>query len=221
MNDHSKGKRMTPLPDSVQAQLVVARHNQILDAATKVFATKGFHPTTIKDIAREAGVADGTIYNYFENKLALLLGILDRMNESDRRDEDFSRFTEGDFRGFMKAYLRHRLTVLKADNFGLFRVVISEIMVNKELRELHYRKIIEPTFLMAEKYFQRWSEQHVIKRVDIGLTMRAVSGMVLGLIVEHIMGDETLASRWDELPDFLTDMILSGIGATNHDNDTR
>jgi hypothetical protein len=37
--------------------------------------------------------------------------------------------------------------------------------------------------------------------------------MVLGLIVEHIMGDQTLESRWDELPDFLTDMILDGLGS--------
>ena len=51
-----KGKYMK---DSIQEQLIAARRNQILDAATKVFAEKGFHPTTIKDIAREAGIADG------------------------------------------------------------------------------------------------------------------------------------------------------------------
>jgi AcrR family transcriptional regulator len=139
------------MKDSIQEQLIAARRNQILDAATKVFAEKGFHPTTIKDIAREAGIADGTIYNYFENKTALMLGILDRMNESDQRDEDFSKFTEGDFRSFMKAYLRHRLMVLQADNFEVFKVVVSEILVNQELRELHYRKIVEPTFIMAER----------------------------------------------------------------------
>ena len=125
------------MKDSIQEQLIAARRNQILDAATKVFAEKGFHPATIKDIAREAGIADGTIYNYFENKTALMLGILDRMNESDRRDVDFSKFTEGDFRSFMKAYLRHRLMVLKANNFEVFKVVISEVLVNQELRELY------------------------------------------------------------------------------------
>ena len=204
---------MKDIHDPIQELLKTARRNQILDAATRVFAEKGFHPTTIKDIAREAGIADGTIYNYFENKTALMLGIVDRLNETDQRDEDFSKFTEVDFRSFMKAYLRHRLTVLKADNFDIFRVVVSEIMVNKELRELYYRKIIEPTFTMAEKYSQQWAAQHIIKPINISLAMRAVSGMVLGLIVEHIMGDKTLESKWDELPDFLTDMILDGLGS--------
>jgi hypothetical protein len=113
----------------------------------------------------------------------------------------------------MKAYLRHRLTVLQADNFEAFRVVLSEIMVNKELRELYYRKIIEPTFSMAEAYVQQLADQHIIKPINISLAMRAISGMVLGLIVEHIMGDQTLESKWDELPDFLTDMILDGLGS--------
>jgi hypothetical protein len=40
--------------------------------------------------------------------------------------------------------------VLKADYFKAFKVVVSEILVNQELRELYYRKIVEPTFTMAE-----------------------------------------------------------------------
>src|SRR5258708_5748122 len=166
-------------PDPIQAQLIAARRNQILDAATKVFAEKGFHPTTIKDIAREAGIADGTIYNYFENKTALMLGIFDRLNESDQRDEDFSKFTEGDFRGFMKAYLRHRLTVIQAGNFEVFRVVLSETMVNKELRELFSQKILEPTFSMAEAYFQQWAAQHIIKPINIRFPLRPISRIFL------------------------------------------
>ena len=199
------------MKDPIQEQLIAARRSQILDAAAKVFAEKGFHLTTIKDIAREAGIADGTIYNYFENKTALLLGILDLMGEAARQETDFSQFTEGDFRSFIRAYFRHPLIGLKADNFELFRVVVSEIMVNQELRELYYQKILEPTLAMAEKQFQKWAEQHVIKPININLTMRVISGMIFGLTLEHIMGDKTLESKWDELPDFLTDIMLDGI----------
>jgi len=44
----------------------------ILQAATKIFGEKGFKATKISQIAREAGVADGTIYLYFKNKEDLL-----------------------------------------------------------------------------------------------------------------------------------------------------
>ena len=41
------------------------KYHRILDAAVKVFAEKGFFQSTISQIAREAEVADGTIYPYF------------------------------------------------------------------------------------------------------------------------------------------------------------
>ncbi len=200
------------MKDAIQEQLIAARRNQILEAAAKVFAEKGFHPTTIKDIAREAGIADGTIYNYFESKTALLLGILDLMTESAKKDLDFSKFPPADFRSFLVAYLRQPLIVPKADNFALFRVVMSEIMVNQELRELYYQKILEPTIRLTEKFFQEYAEQQAIQPLDISLTLRTISGMVFGLIFQHIMGDKTLEAKWAELPEFLADMIIEGLG---------
>ena len=205
----------------MQEQLFTARRNQILDAAIKVFAEKGFHGSTIKDIAREAGIADGTIYIYFENKMALMLGILDRMNESERRDIDFSQFTEGDFRSFVKGYIQHRLTIIKADNFEVFRVVVPEILVNKELRDLYYKKIIEPTNILAERYFEQWTVQGIIKSTNVSLTMRAISGMVVGIILQYIIGDKTLEATWEELPDVLTDLILDGLENENTHSKSR
>ena len=54
--------------DPIKQQLVQARRNQILDAAARVFADKGYHRATTKRIARQAGVSEGTIYNYFDSK---------------------------------------------------------------------------------------------------------------------------------------------------------
>ena len=68
--------------EAIQAQLIVARRTQILDAATRVFASKGFNRATIRDVAQAAGVADGTIYNYFANKTDLLFGLLDLLNDT-------------------------------------------------------------------------------------------------------------------------------------------
>jgi len=49
----------------------------ITDAAVEVFAERGFHQARISDIAKRAGVADGTIYLYFRNKEDLLLSIFE------------------------------------------------------------------------------------------------------------------------------------------------
>lgn len=198
--------------DPVQQQLIAARRNQILDAAARVFAAKGFHPATTKDIAREADISEGTIYNYFENKPALLFGILDRMKMAALQDADLSTLNATDFRQFMQAYFRHPLMALKADNFELFRVIMSEIMVNEQLRTLYHHEIIEPTLKLAETAFHEWTELRMIRPLDIRLTMRAVSGMIMGLIFQYTMGDPLLEEKWDQLPDFLADLFIEGIG---------
>ena len=56
------------------------KRRRILDAAVQVFAARGFYNARVSDIAREAGVADGTIYLYFKNKDDLLINLFeDRM----------------------------------------------------------------------------------------------------------------------------------------------
>jgi AcrR family transcriptional regulator len=67
-----------------------------------VFAEKGFRRATTREVARVAVVSEGTIYNYFEDKDALLVAILDGLNETERRAEDFEEGMATDFRGFLR-----------------------------------------------------------------------------------------------------------------------
>jgi AcrR family transcriptional regulator len=52
------------------------KKNAILDAATKIFAEKGYQYATIAEVAKEAGVSTGLVYSYFKNKLDLLLSVV-------------------------------------------------------------------------------------------------------------------------------------------------
>jgi AcrR family transcriptional regulator len=54
------------------------RLEQILDAATRVFARTGLEGSKMSDVAEEAGVSQGTLYNYVESKEALFRLLLDR-----------------------------------------------------------------------------------------------------------------------------------------------
>lgn len=55
----------------------VAKRDRILRAAIKIFSQKGFFTSKVSDIARSAGVADGTIYLYFKNKDDLLISLFE------------------------------------------------------------------------------------------------------------------------------------------------
>lgn len=65
---------MSPRPDVTEE-----RKDQILDAATEVFAEKGFGDTRMDDIVQESGLSKGTLYWYFKSKDEIILSIFERM----------------------------------------------------------------------------------------------------------------------------------------------
>lgn len=66
-----------PVPN--QASSRVARQDnrraQLLDAAAKLFAERGFHATSMRDIAKTVGMLSGSIYYHFESKDEMLLAV--------------------------------------------------------------------------------------------------------------------------------------------------
>ena len=203
---------MPEVRDPIGEQLAAARRNQILDAATVTFAEKGFHRTTIRDVARSAGVADGTIYNYFGSKDDLLLGILDRLNETEDRDARFAQGAEEDPAAFFAAYLRHRMSIVWP-NAEVFRAVLPEILVSPKLRDQYYGQVIGPTMAIAERYFGAQMEQGSLRRLDPALTSRSIAATILGLLLLQLLGDEELAARREELPDVLAALLFDGLRA--------
>jgi TetR/AcrR family transcriptional regulator, fatty acid metabolism regulator protein len=196
---------------ALQAQLVAARRTQILDAATRVFARKGFNRATIRDVARDAGVADGTIYNYFANKTDLLFGLLDRLNDTERRPASLAQVVEPSLAGFFRAYLRERVEALWA-NADLLRAVLPELLANPELRVRYFDEVVAPTMALGEGAIQALASSGRLRDLDAALTTRVLAGSLLGLMVLQLLGDDTLVARWREIPDALADLLLPGLG---------
>lgn len=197
--------------DLIQQQLIIARKNQILDAAAVVFAEKGFHATTTKAIAKRAGIAEGTIYNYFDGKSSLIIGLFERMRDRIIQEHVPSLPEAYDLRAVIEAALYHPLMALKGDNFALFRIVLSEMMVNEELRSRYYREILEPTLALSEIVLGGALIERGYSMDSARLILRGVAGLVLGFILENILGDRLVAERWDDLPAILADLLVNGM----------
>ncbi len=203
---------MVPVIDDARpADPLAARRRQILDAATQVFAEKGFERATIRDIARAAGMADGTLYNYFANKPALLLALLDRLNETEQRASHFADGAMMDMDDFLRGYLTKRFATLADSGFDTLQVLLSEVLVNRELRDRYYREVLTPTFAIGEDALQRRLEQGALRPLDPVLTSRILAGTVLGIVLLRLLGDTPLQERWDEVPDALATVILEGL----------
>ena len=75
---------MSPRTASQLVEIRETSVNKILDASLKLFAEQGYESTSISQIAKRAGISKGLIYNYFDSKLDLLKGMIDRMNEGEK-----------------------------------------------------------------------------------------------------------------------------------------
>jgi AcrR family transcriptional regulator len=202
---------VTDAGNTFQAQVVALRRRQILDAAAQVFAERGFHRTTIRDVAKVAGVADGTIYNYFENKTALLLGILDRLNENERRAIEGAQAQATDLRSFTRRYFQNHLLVFANENQELLRVVLSEVLVNAELRERYIQQIVAPTFVVLMQQLAPLAEQSQLDAERMLQAIQLMSSMVLGVLMARMFDEQSAQSSWEQLPDVLTDLFCEGI----------
>lgn len=67
------------------------RFEQILHAAYVCFTKKGFHSTSMSDIAREAGVSVGHLYNFFESRDAIVEAFAQRELDRLRKMDEFYR----------------------------------------------------------------------------------------------------------------------------------
>ena len=74
---------MSPRPDVSEE-----RKDQILDAASEVFAKKGVHEARMDDIVKESGLSKGTLYWYFKSKDEIIISIFERLFSRELADLD-------------------------------------------------------------------------------------------------------------------------------------
>ena len=199
------------MSNSLQNQITATKKEHILNAAAHVFAEKGFHAATIKDIARTAGVADGTIYNYFENKSGLLLSLFDQMPKTTLSAADMEQLSRLDLRNFLKLYVQQPLQAFQSNDFDLFKALMSEVMVNRELGERFSTQLLGPMIQGAEQFAEMWATRNGVTFERSDLTMRVISSLIIGLLVQRVLGDAVLTEAWDDLPDTLADLLMNGM----------
>lgn len=104
------------------------KRRRILEAATRVFARKGYFAARVSDVAKKAGIADGTIYLYFRGKEDILVSLFDEvMSEHIARGREELRRLAG-ARAKLLAIAAHHLRLLgeNADLAVVFQVELRQ-----------------------------------------------------------------------------------------------
>jgi AcrR family transcriptional regulator len=190
--------------------LAEERSNQILDAAARLFATQGFHQTTTKQIAAEAGVAEGTIYNYFSSKHDLLIGMLSRLAEMDVLSQAMAHPPTGDQHAFVTEMLRQRLAIIDR-NLDIIRAVMPQMLADPELGEQLLKRFAGPALLALRHYTEAQVAAGNFRPVNPALHARLVPALLIGFMLMEIAGDETLKGLHDQIPQAVAELLLDGL----------
>ncbi len=128
----------------------VNKHSKIIASATKVFAKKGFFNARISDIAKEAKVADGTIYLYFNNKYDILLSIFEEEIGKIVETTQALLAEEDDPNRMLEIYTFQHLTAMKK-NKNLAEVIQLELrQPNKAIKDYRNKKFSSYVDIIAD-----------------------------------------------------------------------
>jgi AcrR family transcriptional regulator len=196
---------------------IAARKAQILDAAAQVFAEKGFHAATTREIADAADVSEGTIYNYFGSKEDLLLGIVARLGDVELRamgiaPDLLEQALAVDLRDLLAGVFRERQAFVLR-NQSMLRAVLSEILVNQEFAARYNEQLLVPGISVMEPHLQERINRGQIRPVNVAILVRFISAIELGLLGLFLLGDPLLRSEWeeDELVESVVSLIVDGL----------
>jgi AcrR family transcriptional regulator len=194
-------------------QITEYRQKQILAAALDVFSRKGYGEATIPDIAREAGVAVGTIYNYYAGKRDLLVAIANTYVVTGPLRELLVQSGEVDEITFMRSLMENRLN-WGAENLEKFLFVFTEVLRDPELRQQFAEQVFEPALQFPEKFVKAKIDSGDFRPVNHRLFVRAMVGMVIGfMILRKLEGEKSPAKGISEaeLSAELADFVLAGL----------
>lgn len=189
------------------------RKQQILEAAARVFAEKGYHRATTKEIADVADVAEGTIYNYFASKDDVLIALIGQLAQLPERDELFSQSVERDPYTFFVEHFTQRMRQIEP-NYRMLVAVLPEILHHPQLRERYVTEFMQPVIAMIERHIQARVDSGQFRPVDVALTARAVVGLMVGLQVLMVFDDPVTTGGWqrpDAFAPSITSLFLDGL----------
>lgn len=191
------------------------RREQIIDAAMRVFAEKGFARATNRDIAREAGITTGLIYYYFKSKEDLLRAALEERSPIQVMTQITPEMLEQPPEVLLPLVIERVLHLVESERFvGMIRVLLPEM--------LHGSTEVAP---IALAFFQRivgfldgylrlqMTRGTVRADLDTAMMVQVFVSSIIGMVMRRqIMHDPgVLQYNHDEIVQALMSTLLQGM----------
>jgi AcrR family transcriptional regulator len=185
------------------------RRAQILQAALRVFDSKGYERATTKEIAAEADVSEGILYYYFESKRDILIQLVNAYNESIIAE--LEELEAADIDGFVRETLRKWFSSIEVQR-QFFNVVTHEVQLDHELWHEYHDTVLARVISSVEGQLREAVEEGLFRPLHTGIVTRAIIAMVRGLVVFKLDEDPVLADiSTEEFADEIAALLLDGM----------
>lgn len=195
------------------------KHWDIIEAAIRVFSEKGYTAGRTSEIAKAAGVSEGTIFNYFKTKNDLLQALLLPFFLFVIRPF-ILKGTEAFLSSRPEICVEDRLTKLALDRVklieehgGLVKTMFAETMFHPQLFESIRDKILPGVVQVNREIIDSEIENGTFRKVDSLAAMKVFMGMIFAHTTIKQMCPESLDSQDDEKEiRRMIDIFLHGVG---------
>ena len=189
------------------------RREDILQASLHLFAEKGFHGTSMRDIARSADITEGLIYHYFENKRDLFRAIIDEHSFLPLLRTLPELAEHLDLRGLLVVLARGFFDVLR-QNTELTRLLLQEVQVFPEEKEAFFSDAVGQSISELAQILDSRMSERTRAQIDPQVAARIFFNSLLAFFVEQeiLGGKQALPADEHSYVEHLVDMFVKRIG---------
>ncbi len=195
------------------------KQRKIVEAAISAFAEKGYSNTSTAEIAKMAGVAEGTIFKHFGTKENLLLSIIipfikdfspqmaDEIFEEVMKDENLT------FEKVLRNLLENRINFI-LDNREIFMVFIKEMVYKEELRNELLPHVINEVSKRLTRVIETFQKRGELIDKPVSEIAKFLGTSLAGFFISRFVVLNVPAVSEEEMEEFIQ-FILNGIGQSS------
>lgn len=188
------------------------RKADILGAAERVFALKGYHEAAMQDIAREAQYATGTVYLYFKDKEMLYFSLLEEKMKSLTALLQESATHVGDAEDRLRIFVRESLNFFEK-NQNFFRIFFSERSKGQILKEgkLSKSSVMRQHKVLVEELISAGQKQKVIRNDFSAKQIADILGAIFMTVIFDWLKEGLKNKNLNAMADFIMDIFFTGV----------
>ncbi|WP_028783395.1 TetR/AcrR family transcriptional regulator [Thalassobacillus devorans] len=166
------------------------KYTQIIDAAVKVIAENGYHSSQVSKIAKQAGVADGTIYLYFKNKEDILVSLFQqKMGNFIEKIEEETNSQQTAVEKLLKLIEMH-FKQLTADHHLAIVTQLELRQSNKDLR-LKINEVLKRYLTVIDQIIEEGIQDEIFRNdIDARLVRQMIFGTLDEAVTNWVMKEQ-------------------------------